>query len=779
MKKRISNYQIEAAVLGIVAGLVTCIMGFGAMYFFWTRLGTTENLPGFFDYHTAIYGDGLCLPVLIASLVAFLKQNKGIYKEKLKQCKNFSGIFLLIGILIQASWIISDRTTLNWTIPEKHCFNIAGWYHAVFFSVMFGIVAYMMAKLWYVIKKKSRGYSWFEKNLLLLCVTAFTLFLLFFVSDEYTAYTKNGFLYLGIGSLLLGIIWRLLLSLNRKVLSEIMFSVPLGILAAFGIFFELLNDGNGNIVFALAGALYTYCLWKAKNYTIRQTVFLCLYMAITSYGIFYRLSARLDIMYAGCILILLLLMLIVYNKYNTEFSQMGGMKSEDNIWKINNIGIAIIGVYIWLCTFMKTLYGEILKNIFIGAITLIFQIGIVQIFEGVFQAEDSKNNGRITKEDFKIRKGFLYTQIIAGIIAIGFLLGSWLLNTAVAYNREIQIGKLYVGKGSTNCILLILFLIFGIAWVDRKKKAISRKITFVLTTGAYLFLIADSFLYLQSVFIETINMQSLFMIIISFFVDVGAAGLLQHGYEMNLVTLRELKGDDKAINKRKREIHYLSYVMGVGIFMLSFMASIILVVNTTWMTVIFCCIQMVLACEVLPLLSAWVMCIEYTESKVVPNSPMGGVAQDGLMIFLLVIFGLGLPCIYCDISNPGNMFISFDKNSPEWLMGTVNRVTEMAVLILYAILPVKFCLKNNLRHLTQQYEVAEKQGEMKIWNKLHKCLNVQSKQAAFALLPYIWIAAIKEYMAMSSENKKCWRAVLREQYFDRVSYAQPIQDKDD
>ena len=54
----------------------------------------------------------------------------------------------------------------------------------------------------------------------------------------------------------------------------------------------------------------------------------------------------------------------------------------------------------------------------------------------------------------------------------------------------------------------------------------------------------------------------------------------------------------------------------------------------------------------------------------------------------------------------------------------------------------------------------------------------QGKKSKKIHIQEICYPAIREYTAMSSENKKCWRAVLKEQYFDRASYAQPIQDKD-
>ena len=46
---------------------------------------------------------------------------------------------------MQAQWLISDTTILNWSIPSQHRFNYAGWYHAAFFIVVCFAVSYVAA----------------------------------------------------------------------------------------------------------------------------------------------------------------------------------------------------------------------------------------------------------------------------------------------------------------------------------------------------------------------------------------------------------------------------------------------------------------------------------------------------------------------------------------------------------------------------------------------------------------------------------------------------------
>ncbi len=70
---------------------------------------------------------------MVGSLVALIKNNKGINITDGKKCRKVAGICGFIGMVIQAEWLISDSTVLNWTIPQQHYFNLAGWYHSIFF----------------------------------------------------------------------------------------------------------------------------------------------------------------------------------------------------------------------------------------------------------------------------------------------------------------------------------------------------------------------------------------------------------------------------------------------------------------------------------------------------------------------------------------------------------------------------------------------------------------------------------------------------------------------
>lgn len=152
-----------SAILKGIAGAVSVfLLGFAMMLLLWTIIGNPNNLPGLFYYRAATIGDGICLPILIGSGIAFLQVNKSSSNNR----RN-SPIFVLavasciIATVIQASWLLRDDTVLNWSILVQHHFNIAGWYHSLFFIGMFGVSAYLFGCIWKIMKhKKQENSQW-------------------------------------------------------------------------------------------------------------------------------------------------------------------------------------------------------------------------------------------------------------------------------------------------------------------------------------------------------------------------------------------------------------------------------------------------------------------------------------------------------------------------------------------------------------------------------------------------------------------------------------------
>ena len=154
---------------------------------FFHYISPQTDLPNFFSYYAATIGDGVCLPALCGFAVCYLGDNssfatscerkKGriligsIFIDAFKQAmyifqgdtlKEYQILIIrvlsisssFVGAIIQASWIIRDDTSLNWTIPRQHHFNLPGWYHAAYFVFMFGLIMYFLSSGFIIYKEK-------------------------------------------------------------------------------------------------------------------------------------------------------------------------------------------------------------------------------------------------------------------------------------------------------------------------------------------------------------------------------------------------------------------------------------------------------------------------------------------------------------------------------------------------------------------------------------------------------------------------------------------------
>ena len=142
--------------MAFLSGTVIFCMGFGMMLLLWwnyqLRTVNISDLPGLFHYRAATLGDAICLPLMVGSAFMLLR-NKKLNVLQTKKCLILSAVGMLIGVALQASWLMNPNINLNWTIPKPHYFNLAGWYHAFFFVVMFGVFTFLAASIIFLRKE--------------------------------------------------------------------------------------------------------------------------------------------------------------------------------------------------------------------------------------------------------------------------------------------------------------------------------------------------------------------------------------------------------------------------------------------------------------------------------------------------------------------------------------------------------------------------------------------------------------------------------------------------
>lgn len=137
-------------ILSVSFSIFIFIVGFGVMNIFWVFSSKQEGLLGLYDYKAATIGDGICFPILVGTLLYTVKKSDILNKRQHMWCNILGLLMACLGILMQISWLRDNNITPNWTIPYRHHFNAAGWYHAFFFVLMFGILGTSLSKLYLI-----------------------------------------------------------------------------------------------------------------------------------------------------------------------------------------------------------------------------------------------------------------------------------------------------------------------------------------------------------------------------------------------------------------------------------------------------------------------------------------------------------------------------------------------------------------------------------------------------------------------------------------------------
>ena len=163
-------------IYGIILSVCIFLIGFLVMFVFWLNDIQDPDIPGFFFYKAATYGDGICLPLLTGCMTMYLLFGYRNMMEYIRQRKKISTIVgivcTVIGIAVQYSWLASDEIGFNWTIPRLHYFTPAGWYHAFYFSFMFGLIGFFLTEVW-LLKSNKKKKQRFEQAVCLMGVFSF------------------------------------------------------------------------------------------------------------------------------------------------------------------------------------------------------------------------------------------------------------------------------------------------------------------------------------------------------------------------------------------------------------------------------------------------------------------------------------------------------------------------------------------------------------------------------------------------------------------------------
>jgi len=146
------------APIAIGAGISA---GFGVLALLWFTRGALwaappAQLPGLFDYPSAYIGDSVLIPAAAATMAAGVKRLRPVRREPALVLVA-TILALAAAVAMQVVWLADRQPRSNWTSPTPHHFNIAGWWHAVFFVVVSVIVMILATSLFARLGAAVRG----------------------------------------------------------------------------------------------------------------------------------------------------------------------------------------------------------------------------------------------------------------------------------------------------------------------------------------------------------------------------------------------------------------------------------------------------------------------------------------------------------------------------------------------------------------------------------------------------------------------------------------------
>lgn len=716
---------------GAISWILTLLSGYIAMYLMWGLMKPSDDLPGLFYYKAAIYGDSIGLTFLVGSLVALIKNNKGINITDGKKCRKVAGICGFIGMVIQAEWLISDSTVLDWTIPQQHYFNLAGWYHSIFFICMFITIGYLIAKVKLILRNKD-SYTIREKLLIEVMIASVTLYMLCHISDNYPKIMSMGLSYVIVSIII--IIYMSFLLMNKDIrFSNIKGIIINGLIFGIGLYLIIVEKTVGNFVVSLAVAMsmIIYCNIEKINYI--QYLMSCIPIIIGTFGIFYFISGYCDSTNKLGLSIIFIIFLLMF---------------DFNIWKgknLNAIGIVISIYVILISLFGKRYFYDYISDFFTIIMVLFFSKGIKNVFKQVVETEVDKNSKKISDKEFLNNKIILYIKITALIISLISILCDWIkFDIADFYFNKNILRNLFIG--------IILMLLIGEKII---KNIFGILLTILILICEYIGILIICYNNIIRLNISDISIISMCIIAFAIFANVGGGMLLSHGFRMNVAILR--------MKNITWQIYAISSIMGTGASLVSFSTTVLLAFDLSIKRLVISLCLIIWTYWVIPMVYVIIfrMNKEIKTSKIIPNTALGGVAQDGMMIVLVIFCASYLPNMFCT-----SMLYEGKRVEGIILLGIF--------LLITALDPVKFCLENNRNHLIRQRKVVKNIEMMGEWKILRHEIMIQSRQTCIAMFPYILIIIFcmigKSYKNDSFVNVRQELKVFKRKYIETDDY---------
>lgn len=653
----------------ITIGLIVFLCGFGTMFLFYSLpIYNNTSLPGLFHYKTALIGDSICLPLLTASL--YYSCSKNNTNKKSRASVLIGLIFGLLGTIIQAKWLLSNSTNLNWTIPKPHYFNCPGWCHAVFFITMFFTLGFLFTKLWISNRNTiSKEYS-FAKTLIWFSSSLFAYFycydhvnnkniLIYFLMTiliVFFAYAFNAASYKTI---------RIPKNEIISILSGVFTALPTVVLFTFGC--------KVNIWYLLSCSLIIFVLVPISEKNDRNMIISYLTIASPTVLLEASISTQSNILFKVILFALVLVISSIITLCQND---------DYEIKTIRKVLFCAVVVIVSTTLFCGNIITNNIENssLFETVINTIFAFLIPQFvkksFDNIIKMENSEGVSIKKIKAKQERMYFIYTLICIGTV---LLIGTTIFPKIPICTKDYNFTYLLCGVFS----LLVLLLVTKAF----EKKTIIKEFFNILLIIVITILFEINFVY-SSLNIDKVTngLINRCVMIVGIIEILFYCVLIGKGFINNTCKIRGIKA--------YRRDYYYAVLLSLCGFVAITSSLLEMITTRTILSIAINIIILMIFGIIIPYFISLEKDNKIKQPQLTKNIPSIGVAQDGLLFSMLLFFSQ-MVLLFLSIGIP-QWAVRFDT--------VVEKATELFVFLLMINWPITYCIENNVKHFNQRYE---------------------------------------------------------------------------
>lgn len=736
MKKLLKSLVLKS----IIVGFVVWVLGFASMNLWWNILPRNNELYGLYHYRAATWGDGICLPLLTGALYYI-----GEYKNNKKLYILIGIVAFFIGFGIQISWLFDDNIVLNWTIPKVNHFNIAGWWHAIFFSLMFGILGTLLSK--YVGGKAEDSSN--ESILISNYIIWFsgTLFLLLHCLDDYIEQGREVQSLLIITSIISVFVICCILCVKKikkeSDSGEIIVCAISGITTALGACLFIVGGWNRLDLLAVGNFALAFMYLIPNEMRLKCIISRGIIVATPVLFLDLAMISVADMLSKIILIIIgIVVSLIAAYKFNVVRNEYKTIKAYLLMGMLAQF--ATVGTLFFLSIGKKVV--DAITTLFINLVMgVAVQAVVGKNFDRVKNKEDMEKGGEKSGIELSSVKASVYFLII--ISAIGGV-----IYLVVLMQNFIQINDLYIRFGIDwiNCkvimygmMLLMMLFALGVAkniyCVNKRSYTVSVYLL-GMATYAILFILMKNIRNSLVIRLDIVN-------ICVFILILGSSLLVSESFYSNLFRIRGIMQHKDSI-RRAGYIVFIGSIINIGVCVFPVWNVNENGYNLEYMLIGI--VGLIIALVGIPWLFGRAICPPVADIQIGTTTPSEGILQNGFLGTLIVVLSGQFPVYFIAVNE-----------------GRENSLCAITSLVLFVCWVLEYCLANNVETLKKRQREVKELGKNEIaimeLEGLEKHLKFQNISAFVALLLYSLIPlAIKVGFNIIGEGdiKEVWKKYI-------------------